>query len=85
MLQKAPAMPANTSTSVIMQMTGDGRVKMMIGAIDYGQGANTAMAQIAAQELDLPIDRVEVVENLSTQTNPYDWNTVASKYTFIGR
>ena len=83
-LQKAPAMPANTSTSVIMQMTGDGRVKMMIGAIDYGQGANTTMAQIAAQELDLPIDRVEVVENLSTQTNPYDWNTVASKYTFMG-
>lgn len=84
MLQKAPAMPANTATSVIMQMCGDGHIKMMIGAIDYGQGANTAMAQIAAQELDLPLDDIEVVDEMNTQTNPYDWNTVASKFTFMG-
>lgn len=83
-LQKAPAMPANTATAVIMQMTGDAKIKMMIGAVDYGQGANTVMAQIAAQELDLPIEDIEVVYEVNTQTNPYDWNTVASKYTFMG-
>lgn len=83
-LQKAPAMPANTATSAIMQMCGDGHVKLMIGAIDYGQGANTAMAQIAAQELDLPLESIEVIDEVNTQTNPYDWNTVASKYTFMG-
>ncbi len=84
MIQKAPAMPPNTATAVIMQMAGDGHVKILIGAIDYGQGAVTAMAQIAAQELDLPIEKIEVIKKTNTEANPYDWNTVASKYTFMG-
>jgi CO/xanthine dehydrogenase Mo-binding subunit len=84
MLQKAPAMPSYTSTAAIMQMDEDGRVKIMIGAIDIGQGANTIMAQVAAEVLDIPFDQVEVVWENSTDKNPYDWNTVASKYTFMG-
>ncbi|WIV11926.1 xanthine dehydrogenase family protein molybdopterin-binding subunit [Proteiniborus sp. MB09-C3] len=84
MLQKAPAMPSNTSTSAIMQMNEDGHVKVMIGAVDMGQGANTIMAQVAAEELRIPIEDVEVVWNVDTDKHPYDWNTVASKYTFMG-
>ena len=84
MLQKAPAMPANTASSVIMQMNGDGHVKMMIGAVDFGQGAITALAQIAAQELDIPIEHIEISAEIDTRANPYDWNTVASKFTFMG-
>ena len=84
MLQKAPAMPANTASSVIMQMNGDGHVKMMIGAVDIGQGAITALAQIAAQELDIPIEHIEISAEIDTRANPYDWNTVASKLTFMG-
>ena len=84
MLQKAPAMPANTATSVIMQMNGDGHVKMMIGAVDFGQGAITALAQIAAQELDIPIEHIEISAEIDTRVNPYDWNTVASKLIFLG-
>ena len=83
MIQKAPAMPANTATSVIMQMAGDGHVNIMMGAVDYGQGALTALAQIAAQELDIPFDMVKVIPQTNTETNPYDWNTVASKLTFM--
>ncbi|HZK42191.1 MAG TPA: xanthine dehydrogenase family protein molybdopterin-binding subunit [Clostridia bacterium] len=83
MIQKAPAMPPNTATAVIMQMASDGHIQMMIGGIDYGQGALTAIAQIAAQELDIPFDMVEVRRETNTNTNPYDWNTVASKYTFM--
>ncbi|MEL7626471.1 MAG: xanthine dehydrogenase family protein molybdopterin-binding subunit [Anaerolineaceae bacterium] len=84
MLQKAPAMPANTATSVVMQMNGDGHVKMMIGAVDMGQGAITALSQIAAQELDMPIEDIEISAQIDTRSNPYDWNTVASKLTFLG-
>ncbi len=84
MLQKAPAMPSYTSTAAIMQMDEDGHVKIMIGAIDMGQGANTIMAQIAAEELDLPMNNVNVVWDVDTDKHPYDWNTVASKYTFMG-
>ncbi|SFI01252.1 CO or xanthine dehydrogenase, Mo-binding subunit [Tindallia magadiensis] len=84
MLQKAPAMPSYTSTSAIMQMDEDGHIKVMIGAVDMGQGANTIMAQVAAEELKVPIEDVEVVWNVETDKHPYDWNTVASKYTFMG-
>lgn len=84
LLQKAPAMPTSTATSAIIQMDGDGNVKVLIGAIDIGQGANTAMRQIAAEALDLPIEKVEVVWEADTHKNPYDWQTVASKFTYMG-
>lgn len=83
-LQKAPAMPPHTSTSAIMQMDDDGYIRIMIGAVDIGQGANTIMAQIAAEVLDMPIEKVKVICENDTSRNPYDWSTVASKYTFMG-
>lgn len=84
LLQKAPAMPTSTATSAIMQIDGDGNVKVLIGAIDMGQGANTAMQQIAAEVLDLPMEKVQVVWESDTHKSPYDWQTVASKFTFMG-
>lgn len=83
-LQKAPAMPPNTSTTAIMQMDDDGVVRLMIGVVDMGQGANTIMAQIAAEVLDMPLEKVKVVWETDTDRHPYDWSTVASKYTFMG-
>jgi len=84
LLHKAPAMPAFTSTASIMQIDGDGKVKVMIGAIDIGQGANTVIRQMAAEVLDIPLENIEVVWESDTQKNPYDWQTVASKLTFMG-
>jgi len=83
-LQKAPAMPSSTATSAIIQMDGDGNARVMIGAVDMGQGANTAMRQIAAETLDLPLDKINVVWESDTHKNPYDWQTVASKFAFMG-
>ncbi len=83
-LQKAPAIPSNTSTSAIMQMDEDGNVRVMVGAVDMGQGSNTVMAQIAAEVLDMPLEKVIVVWENDTDRHPYDWSTVASKYTFMG-
>jgi CO/xanthine dehydrogenase Mo-binding subunit len=56
----------------------------MIGAIDIGQGANTVIRQMAAEVLDIPLENIEVVWESDTQKNPYDWQTVASKLTFMG-
>lgn len=83
-LQKAPAMPPHTSTSAIMQMDEDGNVRIMLGVVDMGQGANTIMSQIAAEVLDMPIEKVKLVWEVDTNRHPYDWSTVASKYTFMG-
>lgn len=83
-LQKAPAMPPHTSTSAIMQMDEDGNVRIMLGVVDIGQGANTIMAQIAAEVLDMPMEKIRVAWENDTSRHPYDWSTVASKYTFMG-
>lgn len=83
-LQKAPAMPSNTTTAAIMQMDEDGNVRVMVGGVDMGQGSNTVMSQIAAEVLDMPLEKVKVVLENDTDHNPYDWSTVASKYTFMG-
>ncbi|HWR39089.1 MAG TPA: xanthine dehydrogenase family protein molybdopterin-binding subunit [Patescibacteria group bacterium] len=83
-LQKAPAMPPNTTTSAVMQMDEDGNVRLLLGVIDMGQGANTVMAQIAAEALDMPMEKIKVLWEADTDRHPYDWSTVASKYTFMG-
>ncbi len=80
---KAPAMPANTTTGVIIQPDINGNFKVQIGAVDMGQGIHTIMAQIAAETLDVPVERVEVVHGIDTDRTPFDWQTVASKATFM--
>jgi CO/xanthine dehydrogenase Mo-binding subunit len=83
-LQKAPAMPVFTSCSAIFKFTEDASVDLLVSGIDYGQGTYTALAQIAAEELKLPVDRVHVIWESDTDFTPYDWQTVASRFAFMG-
>jgi CO/xanthine dehydrogenase Mo-binding subunit len=43
------------------RVTSDGRVTVVTAMQDIGTGTRTAMAQIAAEELGVPLDRVDVV------------------------
>lgn len=80
---KAPAMPANTATGIVIHSEADGRFVVQTGVTDMGQGAETAYAQIAAEELDIPFEKVRVVHGRDTDRDPYDWQTVASKAIFM--
>src|ERR687884_1457931 len=40
----------------------DGRVTVFSGKVDLGTGVRTALTQMAAEELDVPLDRVTVVQ-----------------------
>ena len=40
----------------------DGRVTVFSGKVDLGTGVRTALTQIAAEELDVPLDRISVLE-----------------------
>jgi nicotinate dehydrogenase subunit B len=40
----------------------DGRVTVYSGKVDLGTGVRTALTQIAAEELDVPLDRVTVIQ-----------------------
>ena len=45
-----------------LRIDADGRVTVYSGKVDLGTGRATAMAQIAAEELDVPLDRVTVIQ-----------------------
>ncbi|MGE5485994.1 MAG: xanthine dehydrogenase family protein molybdopterin-binding subunit [Ignavibacteriales bacterium] len=83
-LHKAPAMPTSTASSAVVRMNEDGSVNVLVSGIDYGQGTYTSLAQIAAEKLRLPLDKVHVTWETTTETGPYDWQTVASRFTVMG-
>jgi CO/xanthine dehydrogenase Mo-binding subunit len=56
---------------------GDGRATVYTGKVDLGNGSRTAMAQLAADELDLPFDRITLVMG-DTGTTPDQWLPGAS-------
>ncbi|WP_426348560.1 xanthine dehydrogenase family protein molybdopterin-binding subunit [Alloiococcus sp. CFN-8] len=56
----------------------DGRVEVLASNADIGQGLRTTFAKIAANELNIPIDRV-IVENPDTDRVPDSGPTVASR------
>jgi len=83
LLHKAPAMPTNTGTAAFLKFNENGTVDLTLSLVDYGQGTYTALAQIVADQLDMPLDKINVVWEQNTQMQPYDWQTVASKGLFM--
>jgi len=84
MLHKAPAMPTYTSCAAVIKLDEDGAADVLISGVDYGQGTYTVLRQIAAEELKLEIDRVHVTWECDTAFSPYDWQTVASRFAYMG-
>lgn len=59
-----------------------GRVSLVTGATEIGQGADVVLAQIVAEVLGVPLDDVTVVNN-DTDVKPWDVGVHASRTTFI--
>src|SRR5215472_6296646 len=78
-LLAAGAHPVSTAT---VRMGSDGGVTVLVGTTEVGQGARTVMAQIAAEVLRAPVDRV-LVPGTDTRYTPYDRSTGASRSTTI--
>jgi xanthine dehydrogenase molybdenum-binding subunit len=66
----------------IVRMDDFGKVSLITGATEIGQGSETVLAMIVAETLGVPIDRVEVV-NSDTAIKPWDVGVHASRTTFI--
>lgn len=63
--------------SAAVKLTPDGSVFLSTGTVEVGQGARTALSQVAAEELAVPLERV-IVTQLDTDATPYDAATNAS-------
>jgi CO/xanthine dehydrogenase Mo-binding subunit len=54
---------------------------VLTGAVEMGQGARTALAQITADRLGLPVEAVTVAA-IDTDVTPFEEGTVSSRTTF---
>jgi len=72
---------APTTSVAIVNLHADGSCTVYCGTVDMGQGCNTALAQIAAEILDLPAESVRMVHP-DTDATPYDMATLGSRSTF---
>jgi CO/xanthine dehydrogenase Mo-binding subunit len=64
-------------SSAAVKMNADGSIVLLTGTVEVGQGARTALSQVAAEELGAPFNAVTVAQ-LDTDVTPYDVNTNAS-------
>ncbi len=68
--------------SVYLKMNEDGSFNLSMGATDLGTGSDTALAQIAAEVLEVPVEKI-LVRSSDTDLTPFDTGAYASSTTFI--
>jgi len=73
---------SHESAGSIIKIEEDGSVYFFTGAADTGQGSNTALSQIAAQELGISFERIKCTA-ADTEITPFDTGSFASRVTFI--
>src|SRR6059058_3930734 len=61
-----------------IRIGADGNATVCTGKVELGQGIVTALAQIAAEELDLPLDRVRMISG-DTERTPNEGVTARSE------
>jgi len=69
-----------TDFNAFLKIGEDGRVACYTGKIEMGQGVNTSLGQMLAEELDVSIDVVDVVMG-NTDLCPWDRGTWGSQTT----
>ncbi|MHA1974649.1 MAG: xanthine dehydrogenase family protein molybdopterin-binding subunit [Candidatus Hodarchaeales archaeon] len=80
---KGPAQPPNSASSAYVKFNEDGGVLVSVGTSELGQGTITSLAQIAAEELGLPIEKVKISGIRNTDNDAYTWQTVGSRSLFM--
>ncbi len=70
-----------TVSSATVKMEEDGSITVLTGTVEIGQGSDTVLAQVAADALAVPVERVHVVHS-DTAVTPYDQSTSSSRSTF---
>jgi CO/xanthine dehydrogenase Mo-binding subunit len=72
---------ANTTSLAAVNVNADGSCTVYTSTVDMGQGSDTAMAQIAAEVLQIATEEVTVVHS-DTDVTPFDMATLGSRSLF---
>jgi xanthine dehydrogenase molybdenum-binding subunit len=66
----------------IVRIDDFGKVTLITGSTEIGQGSDVMLAQIVAEEIGVRVDDVQVI-NSDTDVKPWDTGTHASRTTFV--
>ena len=69
--------------SATVRMDATGKVTVLVGTHSHGQSHETTLAQVAADELGVPLADVKVIEGDTTAV-PYGWGTWGSRSAVTG-
>ena len=72
------SLQTNRTLDAWLRINADGSVTVFTGKVELGQGIVTALAQIAAEELDVPLARVTMVSG-DTGRTPNEGQTAGSQ------
>ena len=73
---------AHPVTLAMVQVYADGSVSVLSGSTEIGQGSHTVLAQIAAEEMGVPLDKVRIVGS-DTAVTLFERSTGASRTTTL--
>ena len=76
---KATITPSISCAAV--KLNEDSSLSVYSGTVEMGQGSETVLAQIAGQELGIPLRQIQVL-GVDTDVVPYDLTTSSSRSTF---
>lgn len=74
--------PHYASTAAMVRLNREGYAVVFSGANDIGQGCDTVMTMIVAEELGLRMDEVKLIQSDTTAT-PWDAGSFGSRVTFL--
>ena len=63
-----------------LSIDADGQVTVYSGKVDLGTGLRTALTQIVAEELDVPLDRVTLIQGDTALTPDQGPTLAASRF-----
>ncbi|MHB8244342.1 MAG: xanthine dehydrogenase family protein molybdopterin-binding subunit [Acidimicrobiales bacterium] len=73
---------ASDGCGAMVKINDSGEVTLISGSSELGQGSETALAMIVAEEIGVPLDAVHVI-NSNTDVKPWDVGVHASRTTFV--
>jgi putative selenate reductase molybdopterin-binding subunit len=79
---QASGIPGVDMGAASIKMNEDGSFNLLVGATDIGTGADTVLAQIAAEELAVDVNRI-IMYSSDTDFTPFDPGAYASSTTYI--
>ncbi len=81
-MMQGSGIPQIDMAAATLKMNEDGSFNLLMGATDLGTGSDTILAQVAAEVLGVPLEKI-LVTSSDTDLTPFDVGAYASSTTYV--